>query len=225
MPALPSPRHAHKLAAAVLATAAAVALTACQDGKTTGSGNPSSAATSHSAGSDTASSGGDTAGGSQNTGGSTGSNRRPTAARSAASADNSSNRCAATSMRMRLGAPDAGAGNIRYALVLTNSGKQSCTLRGYPGVSLLAGDGQTIGKPAAREGGAGTAVTLAPGSSAHAVLHTLNEGLKGSGCWKGADLVQAFPPGSKESMTARTSGLKVCGNEFTVTAIAPGAAG
>ncbi|MGW7577227.1 DUF4232 domain-containing protein [Streptomyces sp. NPDC054765] len=220
----PSPHHARKAAAAVLASAAAVALTACQDGKANSSGSASSATASRSAGSGTASGGGDTSGGSQHTDGPAGSSR-PTAARSAASADNSSERCTATSMRLRLGAPDAGAGNIRYALVFTNSGTRSCTLRGYPGISLLARDGQTIGTPAAREAGAGKAVTLAPGSSAHTTLHTINEGLKGSGCWKSADLVQAYPPGSKEAMTARTSGLKVCGNEFTVTAIAPGAAG
>ncbi|MGW8399813.1 DUF4232 domain-containing protein [Streptomyces lydicus] len=213
-----TPRHARHAAAAVLAVVAAVALTACQEGKTNGAGSPSAAA-SQGAGSGDTSGGSGTAGSSQGTGG------QPTAARSAASADNSSDRCTAASMRMRLGAPDAGAGNIRYPLVFTNSGKQTCTLRGFPGVSLMARDAQAIGKPATREQGAGQAVRLAPGASAHAVLHTINEGLKGSGCWKSADLVQAYPPGSKEAMTARTSGLRVCGDEFSVTAVAPGASG
>ncbi|MFH8682905.1 DUF4232 domain-containing protein [Streptomyces lydicus] len=215
-----TPRHARHAAAAVLAAVAAVALTACQEGKTNGAGDPSAAA-SQGAGSGNASGG--TAGSSQGTGGA--GSGQPTAARSAASADNSSDRCTAASMRLRLGAPDAGAGNIRYPLVFTNSGKQTCTLRGFPGVSLLARDAQTIGKPATREQGAGGPVRLAPGASAHAVLHTINEGLKGSGCWKSADLVQAYPPGSKEAMTAHTSGLRVCGDEFSVTAVAPGTSG
>ncbi|MFI0786050.1 DUF4232 domain-containing protein [Streptomyces lydicus] len=216
-----TPRHARHAAAAVLAAVAAVALTACQEGKTNGAGAPSAAA-SQGAASGNASGG--TAGSSQGTGGA-GSGGQPTAARSAASADNSSDRCTAASMRLRLGAPDAGAGNIRYPLVFTNNGKQTCTLRGFPGVSLLARDAQTIGKPATREQGAGGPVRLAPGASAHAVLHTINEGLKGSGCWKSADLVQAYPPGSKEAMTAHTSGLRVCGDEFSVTAVAPGTSG
>ncbi|MER0477622.1 DUF4232 domain-containing protein [Streptomyces sp. Edi2] len=89
---------------------------------------------------------------------------------------------------------------------------------------LAPGQGrQPIGKPAVREGGAGKAVTLAPDTGAHAVLHTVSEGTKGSGCWKSADLVQAYPPGSKEAMTTRTSGLQVCGDEFTVTALSPAA--
>ncbi|MFB6439827.1 DUF4232 domain-containing protein [Streptomyces sp. NPDC056411] len=210
-----SPRPVRQ-AAAVLAAAAAVGLTACQHGTTRGSGS-SSASASHGTGADTASGGGDTAGSSQQTGRPTSSGRPPRAA--------GSTRCAATSMRMRLGGVDAGAGNLRYALVFTNSGRQPCILRGYPGVSLMARDAQSIGKPATREGVAGGPVTLAPGASAHAELHTLNEGLGGAGCWKSADLVLAYPPGSKESMTTRTSGLRICGEEFSVSAVTPGIAG
>ncbi|WP_433859209.1 DUF4232 domain-containing protein [Streptomyces kronopolitis] len=220
----PSPRrHARTLAAALLAVTAAAALTACQDGKADGAQSPSSAASD--GGSSGTASGADGGGtGAQDTGGAAGTSRQPTAARSAASTDNSPHRCTAASVRMALGRPDPGAGNIHYSLTFTNNGKQSCTLRGFPGVSLLAKDGQSVGKPATREGAAGAAVTLAPGSSAHAVLHTVSEGTKGSGCWPAGALVQAYPPGSKESMTARASGLRVCGAEFSVTTVAPGAA-
>ncbi len=215
-----SPRRAHHLAAVVLAAACAVALSACDKNMAHPAKGPSPAASSE-AGSRSASGGdggGSTGGAQSGTGGG-----RPTVAQSAASAAGSAGRCRAASMRMSLGRPGQGAGNIRYALVFTNSGKQPCTLRGYPGVSLLARDGQSIGRPAGREGGAGQAVTLAPGASAHAVLHTVNEGRKGSGCWKGADLVQAYPPGSTESMTTRGSGLRVCGNAFTVSTLSPAA--
>ncbi|MEK8171629.1 DUF4232 domain-containing protein [Streptomyces sp. M19] len=40
---------------------------------------------------------------------------------------------------------------------------------------MLAKDGQSIGQPATRAGEAGSAVTLPPGGSGHAVLHTVNE--------------------------------------------------
>ncbi|MGX1849492.1 DUF4232 domain-containing protein [Streptomyces sp. NPDC055299] len=218
-------RHARTLAATLLAVTAAAALTACQDGKPDSAQSPSSAASDgSSSGTASGANGGGTGAGAQNSGGSAGTSRQPTAARSAASTDNSPHRCTAASMRMTLGQPDPGAGNIHYALTFTNSGKQSCTLRGFPGVSLLAKDGQSVGKPATREGSAGAAVTLAPGNSAHAVLHTVSEGTKGSGCWPAGALVQAYPPGSKESLTARASGLRVCGEEFSVTTVAPGAA-
>ncbi|MEU1801768.1 DUF4232 domain-containing protein [Streptomyces sp. NPDC019937] len=133
-------------------------------------------------------------------------------------------RCESSSMSLRVGNADIGAGNIRYALVFTNKGRSACTLNGFPGVSLLAKDGQTIGKAAEREGAKGKPVTVPAGGSAHAVLHTINDGLSDKPCWKGASLVKAYPPGSKEAMTARVaSGLRVCGDEFTVTAVAAGA--
>jgi hypothetical protein len=133
-------------------------------------------------------------------------------------------RCESSSMSLRVGDADMGAGNIRYSLVFTNKGKSACTLNGFPGVSLLAKDGQTIGKPAVREGAVGKPVTVAAGGSAHAVLHTINDGLSDKPCWKSASLVQSYPPGSKEAMTARvSSGLRVCGDEFTVTAVSSGA--
>ena len=133
-------------------------------------------------------------------------------------------RCESSSMSLRVGNADIGAGNIRYSLVFTNKGRSACTLNGFPGVSLLAKDGQTIGKPAEREGSAGKPVTVAAGGSAHAVLHTINDGLSDKPCWKSASLVRAYPPGSQEAMTARVaSGLRVCGEEFTVTAVSSGA--
>ncbi|MFD7503816.1 DUF4232 domain-containing protein [Streptomyces sp. NPDC059850] len=167
-----------------------------------------------------------------------GSDPKPAGAASAASKDASvdgegigamagsagGGRCESSSMSLRVGNADVGAGNIRYSLVFTNKGKSACTLKGFPGVSLLAKDGQRIGKPAEREGAAGKPVTVAAGGSAHAVLHTINDGLSDKPCWKSASLVQAYPPGSKEAMTARVaSGLRVCGDEFTVTAVESGA--
>lgn len=234
-------RHrGRKTAAATLVAAAAIALTACQDNGSGAAGPASSASSAPSAAaSDSPSAAGSSsAAGGEQTGAATDSDgataaQSPsgsaaggagtTSARSAASHDTSGDRCTSAQMGLRLGRADIGAGNIRYSLTFTNNGKSSCTLRGYPGVSLLQRDGQTVGRPATREGAAGGAVTLAPGASAHAVLHTINDGLKDAPCWKSAQLVQAYPPGSTEAMTARTSGLRVCGDEFTVTTVSTGA--
>ncbi|MCB5908966.1 DUF4232 domain-containing protein [Streptomyces pinistramenti] len=136
-----------------------------------------------------------------------------------------SGRCTADAMSLRLGAADAGAGNIRYPLVFTNNGKKTCTLSGYPGVSLISRDGSAVGKPATREGGAGKAVTLKPGQSVHALLHTLNEGVNDTACWSGAQIVYVYPPGSKESMTTHSGKLRVCGGRFTVTSVEAGSLG
>ncbi|MFD5752361.1 DUF4232 domain-containing protein [Streptomyces sp. NPDC127033] len=128
-------------------------------------------------------------------------------------------RCTAARLGLSLSAPNPGAGQIYYDLRLINKGPGSCTLRGFPGVSLLAGDGAPIGRPATREGGTLPAVTLAPGAAAHITLHTLNKGIKGSSCWARPSLLQIYPPDSKDAMTLATSQPVVCGDTFTVSAV------
>ncbi|UKY47989.1 DUF4232 domain-containing protein [Streptomyces inhibens] len=142
-----------------------------------------------------------------------------------ASAMTASDRCTTTDMSLRLGRTDIGAGNIRVPLIFTNKGKKACSLRGFPGVSLTQRDGSAIGKPASREGGAGGSVRLQPGQSAHAVLHTVNDGVSDTPCWKNSQNVSVYPPGSKESMTTSSGGLRVCGGTFTVTTVEAGSLG
>jgi len=151
--------------------------------------------------------------------------KAPGAAEAHTSAEATSDRCTAANMSLRLGAADAGAGNIRYPLVFTNKGTKPCSLRGFPGVSLINRDGSPVGKPATRDGGAGGVVRLQPGQSAHALLHTLNEGVSDTPCWGKSQIVFVYPPGSKESMTTGSRGLRVCGGRFEVTAVEAGALG
>jgi hypothetical protein len=134
-------------------------------------------------------------------------------------AQSASDRCTVTDLKMVLGRGDPGAGNIYYPLEFTNTGKQACTLDGYPGVSLLRGDGSTIGKPAARLGDAGKPVSIAPGKTVQADLHTLNKGIKGDSCWNSPDMLKVYPPGSTASMTLATNNLLVCGDTFDVRAV------
>jgi hypothetical protein len=128
-------------------------------------------------------------------------------------------RCTTDDLRLSLGRPDPGAGNIRYTLQFTDTGPDGCALRGFPGVSLLAGDGSTIGSPATREGPQLEEVDLAPGGSARVTLHTLNKGIKGPGCRPAPSLLKVYPPGSRDALTLRTSLPVVCGNTFTVTSV------
>jgi hypothetical protein len=125
-------------------------------------------------------------------------------------------------MRLVLGRGDVGAGNIHYSLVFTNTSGRTCVLRGYPGVSQLAGDGAQIGAPATREGGAGGSVRLAPGAEAHSEVHTLNRGVGGP-CRAKGELLRVYPPGSREAMTTRATDFRVCGDTFTVTTVSAGA--
>jgi hypothetical protein len=125
-------------------------------------------------------------------------------------------RCTVTGLKMTLGRGDPGAGNIYYPLDFTNTTPHTCTLDGFPGVSLLRGDGSVIGRPAGREGGKPAAVRIAPGRTVEADLHTLNQGVKGDTCWRKPTLIMVYPPGSTESMTLATSNPVVCGDTFDV---------
>ncbi|WP_327286956.1 DUF4232 domain-containing protein [Streptomyces sp. NBC_01198] len=125
-------------------------------------------------------------------------------------------RCTVTGLKMTLGRGDPGAGNIYYPLDFTNTSSHTCTLDGFPGVSLLRGDGSVIGKPAGREGRKPAAVRIAPGRTVEADLHTLNQGVKGDSCWRKPTLIMVYPPGSTDSMTLATSNPVVCGDTFGV---------
>ncbi|MFF2650831.1 DUF4232 domain-containing protein [Streptomyces sp. NPDC058045] len=128
-------------------------------------------------------------------------------------------RCTTSQLTMKLGRGQPGAGQVYYDLTFTNTGSRSCTLSGFPGVSLIRRDGSTVGHPATREGAAAGPVTLAPGARAQAALHTTNEGIGQGGCWHRPDLVKVYPPGSKQSMTLRSGTPRVCGDSFTVSSV------
>ncbi|MFF3177680.1 DUF4232 domain-containing protein [Streptomyces sp. NPDC057900] len=128
-------------------------------------------------------------------------------------------RCTTKALAMSLGTADAGAGQIHYRLTFANKSGHSCTLQGFPGVSMIRRDGSVIGVPAGREGAQGQRTVIGAGRTAAVTLHTLNQGIKGSGCWRKPDYLRVYPPGSKEALTLRTSGLRVCGDRFTTTAV------
>ncbi|ARF53765.1 DUF4232 domain-containing protein [Streptomyces gilvosporeus] len=216
-------RRGRRIAAGSLIAVTALTLSACQSGKD--SALHSSAAAVSAAGNGQGGSSG--AAGSSSGAGTKSADgnaaNAPSAAQAHTSAMTASDRCTADNLSLSLGRTDIGAGNIHIPLVFTNKGKTSCSLRGFPGVSLTLKEGTPVGKPATRSGAAGGSVRLRPGQSAHAVLHTVNDGVSDTPCWSTAQLVHVFPPGSKEAMTAGTDGLRVCGGEFDVTSVKPGA--
>ncbi|MGW2028420.1 DUF4232 domain-containing protein [Streptomyces decoyicus] len=64
-----------------------------------------------------------------------------------------------------------------------------------------------VGKPATRNGDAGGVVRLHPGQSAHAVVHTVSDGVSDTPCWGESRTVHVYLPGSKEPMTTDSHGL------------------
>ncbi|MEU2247969.1 DUF4232 domain-containing protein [Streptomyces sp. NPDC019224] len=128
-------------------------------------------------------------------------------------------RCTAEGLGMSVKQADGGAGQVYYRLTFVNESARSCALNGFPGVSLIQRDGSVIGVPAKRDGAAHGSAVIGPGRTAHVVLHTLNQGIADGGCWKRADYLRVYPPGSKEALTLRDPQVRVCGDRFTTTSV------
>ncbi|MDT3399387.1 DUF4232 domain-containing protein [Streptomyces sp. B1866] len=140
----------------------------------------------------------------------------------ASSAPSARRICAAGDLKLSFGRVDIGAGNIYAPLVFTNTGKSSCTLTGFPGVSVLDSSGKAIGAPATRSGAAHGTLTLKSGGSVHASVHTVNEGVSGKPCRPAASTIRAYPPDSRQALTAPVRSFRVCGGVFDVSAVEPG---
>ena len=106
--------------------------------------------------------------------------------------------CATRSLRVKLGLGQGAAGSTFQVIDFTNISNATCTLYGYPGVSLAGGKPVTqIGLAAARSHTtARTPVTLAPGAVANALLqivHAVN--FPAARCHLvTADHLQIYPP-------------------------------
>lgn len=83
-----------------------------------------------------------------------------------------STRCTAATLRGELKAGDPGAGQRYATLLVTNTGKVSCTLYGYGGLALLDKSGNALRTQLERRPNPGPKlVTLRPGAKAGKELH------------------------------------------------------
>ncbi|HEU5386370.1 MAG TPA: DUF4232 domain-containing protein [Streptosporangiaceae bacterium] len=84
--------------------------------------------------------------------------------------------CATSALQIKLGASDGYAGGVYQTIDFTNTSGSTCTLFGYPGVSLVTGPPyQQLGVPAKRSTTTpAKVVTLAPGATANAVLQIVD---------------------------------------------------
>lgn len=113
----------------------------------------------------------------------------PSATASAASGGSASgtpgtarSNCTTQSLKATTGSIQGTAGSFYLPIVFTNTGGSTCSLRGFPGVSL-ANSGGVIGNPATRDSSqSSTTVTLAPGAKASALLRIGDASAYGSTC-------------------------------------------
>jgi hypothetical protein len=96
----------------------------------------------------------------------------------------------------------AAAGSTGGTITLRNTGDAACTLRGFPGVSFVDGDGHQLGAAASRDGRAISAVTLDPGGSVGASLRIVNvQNYDAADCQPtAASGLRVYPPGERAAL-------------------------
>ena len=106
--------------------------------------------------------------------------------------------CPTRSLHVKLGATQGAAGSVYTTIVFTNTSTATCTLYGYPGVSLTTGKPVTVIGKTAQENPATPRrlVTLQPRTSASAVLRIVNaQNYPASKCDpKNTTYLQVYPP-------------------------------
>jgi hypothetical protein len=203
-----------RVGAAFAGMALTVALTGCTNNGTSNAGqNPSSS------GASAAPSSGGAGNPSQATASPSGQASAPVPQRT---------RCTAGDLRLSLGGGDAAAGTVYRTLRFTNVSGRSCTLRGYPGVSYVAGDdGHQVGGPAARTPEGGTPIRLGSGQTASAVVGLVNvHNYEAATCRpQPVRGLRVYPPDETRStfVALRNTGCaNPAVNQLTVSALQPG---
>lgn len=137
-------------------------------------------------------------------------------------------RCTTGELSVSLGDGDAAAGSVYRALVFTNAGSRTCELRGFPGVSYVAGDdGHQVGPAAAMSGERGGQVPIPPGGTAQAQLQLANvQNFDPADCHpvpvRG---LRVYPPGDTASLFVQMDGTGCSttppGNQLAIRTITP----
>ena len=131
--------------------------------------------------------------------------------------------CATSQLKASLGGSDAGAGNLYRYLLLTNHSGTSCTVDGFPGLSLLDSHGKEIGAPAVFDHSFSYApVTVRPGQTVSDTIHTLNSGA--TSCQGTSTSLRIYPPANKADLVIPGK-VMLCGNQLSVTPFAAGSSG
>lgn len=221
------------LAGAALAAAALIAAGCGSPGSSPSASPAASAGGGASAGG--ASAGGPSAGGgaSASPGGATAASSGSGASAPGSSESGSSgpgtSACATTDLKASVGAGQGAAGSDYTAIDFTNVGGHSCTLYGYPGMSLTSSSGRQIGAAATRDRTrAPMLVTLAPGATANAVLRvTVAQNYPTGTCGPvPATSLRIYPPNQTRALRVpyRTTGCsKSTVRLLSVSVVTPGA--
>jgi hypothetical protein len=111
--------------------------------------------------------------------------------------------CTGSQLRVAALRGSAAAGEEFALLTFTNTSQSTCTMFGFPGVSLRLND-KLVGRPAGRTSKVPTTVTLKPGARAHANVTDF------SSCQAPvSETVRIYPPNLR-TFVDRPLALRVC---------------
>jgi hypothetical protein len=140
---------------------------------------------------------------------------------STTSANKSVATCQTQHLTLTQGRVGVATGSTYVTYYLQNHGSSTCSMLGYPGVSLLFANGSVIQHPATRDRTAYSPVQLKPGQRAQFVVRTVDGSIPGTGCstsWKTA-AVRVYPPNQTTSIQ-QPSTIAAC--DLTVGPVSAG---
>lgn len=132
--------------------------------------------------------------------------------------------CQTAQLHGSVGGQNSGAGSIYTTLVLRNTGCRTCTLRGYPGVSLVDRQYRQIGRPARWDAGAVLSIALRPGDAASTSIRSLNPGVGTTDCSPPSVALRVYPPGERGALLVPAR-LSECLGVLNVKPLVSGGAG
>ncbi|TWF81477.1 uncharacterized protein DUF4232 [Pseudonocardia hierapolitana] len=137
-------------------------------------------------------------------------------------------RCTTGELSVSLGDGGAAAGSVYRPLIFTNTGSHTCELRGFPGVSYIAGeDGHQVGPAAAMSGERGGQVPIPPGGTVRAQLQLVNvQNFDPADCHPvPVGGLRVYPPGDTASLFVQMDGTGCStappGNQLSIGTITP----
>jgi hypothetical protein len=117
--------------------------------------------------------------------------------------------CTSGQLAVAVGQSQGAAGSLIVPLVFTNTGSTTCSLQGYPGVSMVGANGAQLGAAAARTQQATPLVSLSPGQTTSAIFRQANPGILN--CTPvSATGFRVYPPNQTAALFAADSSLTTC---------------
>jgi hypothetical protein len=107
--------------------------------------------------------------------------------------------CMTGQLSLRAGLTSGAAGSLYTTFSFGNTGTP-CSMRGFPGVSLLNDAGAIVGQPATRDGPTGPSVRLGVGQQAQFILRVGTATRTGCNLPRPSSQIEVYPPGQTVPM-------------------------